>query len=344
MEAEVEFRGRFPVHRACRDGDVGALCSLLHRVLVNPSDHLVTEDTCCGWTPIHWAAHGGRLECVVHLVRVGCDVNAATTQSAQTPVHIATFGGHPECVLWLLQAGADVNRQDCAGESSVHKAARAGSTDCVRTLLLHGAIPDLRNATGLTPADLARAQGSWDCFQLLSNAQNHLLQLGHGVAHQGTLAGAGNRKRLIDELGNIMCMKRARTDGDAKGPFNGQRKPASASCNVRLHGASAIGPLKWRQDDPSVEEEEKEGHRPHPPSLTLANGDAAPEDDATSPFHGQRRRRSDDMCGSLHRTTSPGLAAQSQASLTSDLGDLLHYGHCHGFGDTAEDIGTCGWW
>ncbi|KAG7264661.1 hypothetical protein CRUP_014163, partial [Coryphaenoides rupestris] len=326
-EVEVEFGARFPLHRACRDGDVGALRSLLLLLL-----------RCRGGGGDPAAHLDHLLECVVHLVRVGCDVNAATTRSAQTPVLIAAFGGHPECVLWLLQAGADVNRQDCAGESPVHKAARAGSMDCVQTLLLHGAKPDLRNTTGLTPADLARAQGFWDCFQLLSNAQNHLAQLGHGVTHQGALAGAGNRKRLIDELENIMCMKRARTDDDTKGLFNGHRKPPNASCNIRFH-ATAIAPLKRRQDEPSAEEEEDQRHRHRPPSLTLANGDAVPYDDDGNASH-RDRRRSDDMCGSLHRAASPGAVAQSQA-LTSDLGDLLHYGHCHGFGDTAEDIGTC---
>ncbi|KAJ3584641.1 hypothetical protein NHX12_015136 [Muraenolepis orangiensis] len=238
---------RFPVHRACRDGDVGALYSLLlHPTTtttgggVNHQEDLTTEDSCCEWTPIHWAAHFGKLECVVHLVRVGCDVNAATTRLAHTPVHTATFGGHPECVLWLLQAGADVNRQDYVGESPIHKAARAGSIECVRTLLIHGATPDLRSSSGLTAADLAYAQGFWDCFQLLSNAQNHLVQLsrslavgaltGSGVPHHGPLSGVGNRKRLVDELGSI-CIKKARTDNDPKGLFNGHRKPACAARN-----------------------------------------------------------------------------------------------------------------
>jgi len=69
MEVEFEFGARFPLHRACRDGDVGALGSLLLRCCCrgDPGDtaahlaHLVTEDPCRGWTPIHWAAHGGQV-------------------------------------------------------------------------------------------------------------------------------------------------------------------------------------------------------------------------------------------------------------------------------------------
>ena len=50
---------RFPLHRACRDGDVGALCDLL-RGVASPAE-LTAEDSFYGWTPIHWAAHFGQV-------------------------------------------------------------------------------------------------------------------------------------------------------------------------------------------------------------------------------------------------------------------------------------------
>ncbi|XP_056309220.1 ankyrin repeat domain-containing protein 10-like [Danio aesculapii] len=103
---------RYPLHRACRDGDVGALCSLLQHS-TNQAD-LVAEDSFYGWTPVHWAAHFGKLDCVIRLVQVGCEVNTLTTRFAQTPAHIAAFGGHPECLLWLIHRGAEINRQTYA--------------------------------------------------------------------------------------------------------------------------------------------------------------------------------------------------------------------------------------
>ncbi|KAF0045661.1 hypothetical protein F2P81_002190 [Scophthalmus maximus] len=109
------FASRFPVHRACRDGDVGALVSLTEQ-LAQSRAHLAAEDSCCGWTPLHWAAHYGQLECVVRLVQMGCGVNTVTSRFNQTPTHTAAFGGHPHCVVWLTQAGADVNRQLCHAE------------------------------------------------------------------------------------------------------------------------------------------------------------------------------------------------------------------------------------
>lgn len=52
-----------------------------------------------------------------------------------------------------------------------------------------------------------------------------------------------------------------------------------------------------------------------------------------------------DMCGSLHLAGSPSSCVSHRpswgsfnGSFTNDFGDHLHYGHYHGFGDTAEDL------
>lgn len=127
---------RFPLHRACRDGDVPALCALLQSA---SRESLAAEDSFYGWTPIHWAAHFGKLECLMQLVRAGATVNACTTRFAQTPAHIAAFGGHPQCLIWLIQSGANINKQDYVGETPIHKAARSGSMESITALVAHGA-------------------------------------------------------------------------------------------------------------------------------------------------------------------------------------------------------------
>lgn len=56
---------------------------------------------------------------------------------------------------------------------------------------------------------------------------------------------------------------------------------------------------------------------------------------------GPGQRRSADMCGSLHLTGSPSSCISHRPAwglLAADCGDSLHYGHYHGFGDTAEDL------
>lgn len=63
FSSEEVLNVRFPLHRACRDGDIGALCTLL-QCTTNPAD-LAVEDSFYGWTPIHWAAHFGKVMCNV---------------------------------------------------------------------------------------------------------------------------------------------------------------------------------------------------------------------------------------------------------------------------------------
>jgi len=47
----------FPIHRACRDGDIDQLTALLSAGEVD----LYIEDDFYGWTPIHWAAYFGKV-------------------------------------------------------------------------------------------------------------------------------------------------------------------------------------------------------------------------------------------------------------------------------------------
>ncbi|KAF6724291.1 putative ATP-dependent RNA helicase DDX4 [Oryzias melastigma] len=215
---EEVFFTQFPVHRACRDGDVAALVPLLQQ-LSNRAP-LTAEDSYYGWTPIHWAAHYGRLECVVLLVQMGCEVNTPTSRFNQTPTHTAAFGGHPHCLVWLTQAGADINKQDCVGEAPIHKAARSGSLDCVQVLLIAGAEPHLRNANGQTAADLAHANGFHDCFCFISKAQTRLGHLRELHAHrvQGDDRAPGSqrplgRKRQQNSVEGRHVKKAKRADG-----------------------------------------------------------------------------------------------------------------------------------
>ncbi|KAL6068709.1 hypothetical protein STEG23_012549 [Scotinomys teguina] len=207
---------RFPLHRACRDGDLVALCSLLPHT---PHAHLAAEDSFYGWTPVHWAAHFGKLECLIQLVRAGASLNVPTTRYAQTPAHIAAFGGHPQCLVWLIQAGANINKPDCEGETPIHKAARSGSLECISALVGNGAHTDLRNASGLTAADIAQTQGFQECTQFLLSLQNHQMSR---FCQNGTLSGGHentlpnhtslgtNRKRCLEDSESL-GVKKART-------------------------------------------------------------------------------------------------------------------------------------
>ncbi|KAM4710912.1 ankyrin repeat domain-containing protein 10a [Anableps anableps] len=312
LSRDEGFFKQFPIHRACRDGDLMALMSLLEQ-LSNQS-HLTAEDSCYGWTPIHWAAHYGQLECVVHLVQMGCEVNTVTSRFNQTPTHTAAFGGHPHCVVWLTQAGADINKQDCVGEAPIHKAARSGSLECIQVLLIAGAEPHLRNASGQTAADLARAQGFHDCFCVISNARTQLCQL--GVLRDCTPCGQGQH-----------CRKRQLT---AKENHH-MKKARRAEVSVQSSAAEEVEAMNMELSSDPNNKTFLGAHHPTPPSENTE-----PDERCLSP------PSPTEMCGSLHLTGSPGSSGSNRPEhwrLTgADCRDSLLYGHYHGFGDTAEDL------
>ncbi|XP_019379774.1 PREDICTED: ankyrin repeat domain-containing protein 10 isoform X1 [Gavialis gangeticus] len=369
---------RFPLHRACRDGDLPALCALLHS---SPRSDLAAEDSFYGWTPIHWAAHFGKLECLIQLVRAGATVNASTTRFAQTPAHIAAFGGHPQCLIWLIQAGANINKQDYVGETPIHKAARSGSMDSVSALVANGAqielshginkeyIKHLRNASGLTAADLAHTQGFQECAQFLLNLQNchlnHFYSNGtlngvHQDAGSNPLNGGTSRKRSFEDVESA-GLKKARTEAynfdgllsmvnggveDDADNMHVDREFAVVSdmnssspimnaltngCAINGHldftGTAQLNGMDTRRDEsltlvPGITSTNR--HRIH-----TTNGTEEPE---------KALNTSTDMCGSLHQNGSPSSFVSNRPSWVEDVGDTLHYGHYHGFGDTAESI------
>ncbi|XP_051840163.1 ankyrin repeat domain-containing protein 10 isoform X2 [Antechinus flavipes] len=363
---------RYPLHRACRDGDLAALCALLQHT---PRAHLAAEDSFYGWTPVHWAAHFGKLECLIQLVRAGATPNVCTTRFAQTPAHIAAFGGHPECLIWLIQAGANINKQDCEGETPIHKAARSGSMDSISALVANGAQIDLRNASGLTAADIAQTQGFQECAQFLLNLQNcHLnrfytngtLNGVHQNAFPNHGSGGTNRKRSFEDVESA-GIKKARTEAqsfvcsipqvnggadDDPDSMHIDREFAvvsdmsSSVLNTLTSGYATNGHLDFPSTTQLNGMENGNGEcltAPNEissgliPGLTFANSQKTPSVNGAEESE-KTMNISPDMCGSLHLNGSPSSCVANRPSWLDDIGDNLHYGHYHGFGDTAESI------
>lgn len=67
--SENTLSKHFPLHRACRDGDVEALTSLLQQE--GAVSHITVEDTYYGWTPTHWAAYFGKVSTAQAVMYVG---------------------------------------------------------------------------------------------------------------------------------------------------------------------------------------------------------------------------------------------------------------------------------
>ncbi|KIZ01268.1 hypothetical protein MNEG_6694 [Monoraphidium neglectum] len=109
-----------------------------------------------GYTPLHYAARAGHLECAALLLRAGACVDARTVQGRATPLHRAAHVGSLDVVKLLVAAGADGLTQDADGETALHKAAAEGHAAVAAFLIaaFTGAC-GLRDRRGRVPRDRA---------------------------------------------------------------------------------------------------------------------------------------------------------------------------------------------
>jgi len=90
-------------------------------------------------TPLYGAIKAGHSDIVTLLLDSGADPNKVT--KLQTPLHLAAEGGCLQCVIALVEAGAEVNALLKNGSPPIHLAKRSGHEDIVAYLLEHGAGP-----------------------------------------------------------------------------------------------------------------------------------------------------------------------------------------------------------
>lgn len=170
------------LHYACYIGDGHMLSNLIGRALLHNNNNgdameacvgiLVSEeDAVNGWTPAHWAAFYGQLNCLMKLhVKPHLGFDTPSHRSNIAPLHLAAKSGAILCLKWLLQCGASKNRQDFMGETALHKAAKAGNSDCAAMLVGHGASLSIKNHRGLTAADAAEQSNQPALAQYLRRA------------------------------------------------------------------------------------------------------------------------------------------------------------------------------
>ncbi|XP_048774031.1 ankyrin repeat domain-containing protein 10-like isoform X3 [Ostrea edulis] len=167
MTTEELFLRHFPLHQACRNGDLEKLSALL----ASGNAEFYEEDSFYGWSPLHWAANFGKLACLrklSSLSQYGSDNPSSKFQ--QSPLHMASCTGHPHCTQWLIQSGANLNRQDYLGDTPIHKAAKKGNMECVSLLVSQGASLSLLNHSHCTPSQSAAENGHLECAQYIENA------------------------------------------------------------------------------------------------------------------------------------------------------------------------------
>lgn len=163
LEALVARGVKLDAFEAAAGGDASRL-----RALLDADPTLVSRRSHDGWTPLHLAAHFGRLEAMRVLLGHGADVHArSSNEMGNTPLHAAAAGGRTEAVAALLDGKADPNARQHGGWAALHSAAQSGRLDLARLLLDRGADASPRADDGLTPLDLAEERGRTDVAALL---------------------------------------------------------------------------------------------------------------------------------------------------------------------------------
>ncbi len=134
--------------------------------LLSQNPRLVNEFSSDGWTPLHLAAHFGRVELASLLLSKGARVEAVAKNGiANQPLQAAVAGRRPELVRLLIAAGADVEHQSHGGFTAAHIAAENDDVEVLKQLRAAGANLGITTAGGKTPSEVA-ADGGHDVARL----------------------------------------------------------------------------------------------------------------------------------------------------------------------------------
>ncbi len=109
-------------------------------------------------TPYITAAAGGQVEAAQLLVERGAKTDSLNSMG-QAPLHLAALHGHAEMVTYLLEQGADVNQLDDTNSTALHWAATRNQIEVAEILLEAGALKSALDSSGRQPWLIAEKQG-----------------------------------------------------------------------------------------------------------------------------------------------------------------------------------------
>ncbi|XP_028729292.1 ankyrin repeat domain-containing protein 42 isoform X1 [Peromyscus leucopus] len=149
------------IHDAVRAGDVKQLSDIVAR-----GANLNEVDVLHQFTPLHWAAHSGSLECLHWLLWQGADTTQKTARG-WTAAHIAAIRGQDACMQALIINGANLAAQDDRGCTPIHLAATHGHSFTLQVMLRSGVDPSVTDKREWRPVHYAAFHGRLGCLQLL---------------------------------------------------------------------------------------------------------------------------------------------------------------------------------
>ncbi|KAM6173651.1 ankyrin repeat domain-containing protein 42 isoform 2-T2 [Erethizon dorsatum] len=148
------------IHDAVRAGDIKQLSEIVER-----GANINEVDVVHKFTPLHWAAHSGSLECLHWLLWHGADITQVTIRG-WTAAHIAAIRGQDACMQALIINGANLATQDDHGCTPLHLAATHGHSFTLQIMLRSGE-PSVTDKREWKPVHYAAFHGRLGCLQLL---------------------------------------------------------------------------------------------------------------------------------------------------------------------------------
>jgi hypothetical protein len=124
----------------------------------------------CGWSALHKAVNGGKMEVVCWLLEHKKADHNLQLENGSKAIHCAAQQGYTDIVSLLVEHGSCVNEQNWNHRTPLHCAVEAGKFETTKYLLEKGADGCARTLNGTTLANLARERGYDDISCLLASS------------------------------------------------------------------------------------------------------------------------------------------------------------------------------
>ncbi|KAL5115233.1 putative ankyrin-repeat protein [Pleosporales sp. CAS-2024a] len=167
-----EYKTKYAIHEACREGHTSRVESLL---AANPK--LASLRDADERLPVHWAVAFNHVSIVRILVQDGGFDADAADGSAWTPLMMACSRKDAEAIVdVLLSKDADVNAKNNNGQTALHFCASKSNLDIARTLLSQKppASARVKDKRGQLPLHRAAAVGNVPMIKALLDANSPL--------------------------------------------------------------------------------------------------------------------------------------------------------------------------
>ncbi|XP_030528242.1 ankyrin repeat-containing protein ITN1-like [Rhodamnia argentea] len=142
------------------------------RTMVNKRPHMISEGDDIGWTPLHYAAHLGKVEAVQILLRHEVSAAHLLAKDGASALHIAALVGHIDVMDELIKFCPDTcDSINSRGQTALHSAVLGGQIKVVKHVLETPKLEDLINARdrdGNTALHLAALCRDYDMMNILA--------------------------------------------------------------------------------------------------------------------------------------------------------------------------------